>query len=488
MSDALTPLRHVYGVDPDGAAVAPGGAGHPEQEALRQLKALLDGWPVASPSTQAVAAVEARAAVVTAVLDQTEAAVVRGLSSRPQPRPSEVVLAAVLARAADAAGQPASVPLPAESPVEAAVLDQSLRALDRLPQSRPDASVVAAVLARAAASSAELSAVRSVYLDGPADASAEAAVLGQSRQIVERALSSRPQPRPSAASLDAVLARAAEASGVEAEPTVDVSRVEAAVMGQSLLALDRLPRSRPSAATLDAVRLAAVTVGAAPVGDRAGTACPPGAYRPPGRAPGPAPDSDRCVGRGRHVPGGRAGALGRSAAQCRRRGAGRRGRARVGRGRARGGPGARCAAADVSAPEPEATPTFGPSPLAAAATLPALVPTPQPTARTKAPTATTFASAVPAQKGASRPAAARPAASAPAPPPPSWETSNDVRTLSLRLQELDGEDALAWDDAPAESFGVPSAPSVGSALGIQAVRAGAPARARFRPDSSSVQR
>ena len=73
-------------------------------------------------------------------------------------------------------------------------------------------------------------------------------------------------------------------------------------------------------------------------------------------------------------------------------------------------------------------------------------------------------------------------------PTPSWDTPDDVRALSLRLQELDEADALAWDDAPAETFGVPRAPSAGSASGLQSVRAGTPARARFRSDSSSTQR
>jgi hypothetical protein len=72
--------------------------------------------------------------------------------------------------------------------------------------------------------------------------------------------------------------------------------------------------------------------------------------------------------------------------------------------------------------------------------------------------------------------------------------SEDVRALSLRLQELGSEDDLAWDDVPAEAFGQPSTPSAGTAPGLQSVRAGtpapraAPARARLRTDTSSVQR
>ena len=56
MSDALTPLRHAYDVESLGAPLAPGDAGHAEQEALRQLRMVLEDWPVPAPSPHATAA------------------------------------------------------------------------------------------------------------------------------------------------------------------------------------------------------------------------------------------------------------------------------------------------------------------------------------------------------------------------------------------------------------------------------------------------
>ena len=476
MLDALTPLRHVYGVEPIGAAEAPGDAGHPEQEALRQLRDLLDTWPSRAPSPQAVAAVEARASVVAAAVGQTDAALAQAFASRPQPRPSSSVVDAVLARAAESVGAPDA--LPAGSPTEAALLDQSLQALDRLPTSRPDAAVIGAIEARAAETSAALGAVRHVYLDAPAVATVEAEALRQSRAIVERALASRPQPRPSSEALDAVLARAAEASGVEAEPGLEVPLVEGALLAQSLRALDRLPRPQPSPATLDAVRLAAATAGAAPVRDDR-----------------PVPSADRAPVRParRRTPAGVwAGAAGLLVAAL-----------AVLVVRPFGGTtdetpitaAAVAEVADVPAPEaPEAEPVeeiaadlAAPAPsasapgLAVAAPLPGLVQAAQRTARP----------APPPSAPAPQVAAAAPAAPS---DPPTWEASDDVRALSLRLQELDSEDALAWDDAPSEVFGMPAASPTGGAPAIQAVRAGAPAvrpapaRARLRLDSSSVQR
>ena len=480
MSDALTPLRHAYDVESLGAPLAPGDAGHAEQEALRQLRMVLEDWPAPAPSPHATAAVESRAAVVTAVLAQTDAAVARAVASRPQPRPSTDVLAAVLARAAEPIP---SDSLPASSPVEAALLDQSAQALDRLPRLRPDAHVIAAIEARAAGATASLAPVRALYLDGPVAESAEAAVLAQSRAAIERTLATRPQPRPSADAVAAILARAAEASGLEPEPVLEVSAVEGAVFAQSLRALDRLPRPRPSVATLDAVRLAAVTAGAAPLRDsRPATS--------PDRAP-TRPDRRRTsVGVWASIGTALVAALvllvvlplgGAPEAE----------------------PVAVAALADVTdaeTPQPVAPSNEAPaeplveespvsqsvpSALSAAATLPGVAPAAQRAIReasTPSPSPPTAAPQVASAQPTTRPtpSAARPT--------PSWDTPDDVRALSLRLQEIDEADALAWDDAPAETFGVPGVSSTGSAPGLQSVRAGTPARARFRSDSSSTQR
>jgi hypothetical protein len=483
MSDALTPLRHAYDVEPAGAPVAPGSAGHPEQEALRQMRDLLDAWPAPSPAPAAVAAVEARAAVVAAAVAQTDAALAHAFAARPQPRPSEDAVAAVLARAAEPVG-PATDALPAASPVEAAVLGQSLQALDRLPTLRPDASVLAAIEAHAAEASSALAAVRSVYLDAPAADSVEAEALRQSRDAVERALASRPRPRPSEAAVAVVLARAAEAAGVEAEPAVDAPAVEGAVLAQSLQALDRLPRPRPSAATLDAVRLAAATAGTTRAADRPA--------RPVDRAPARPTRRRMPVG----VWAGAAGLLVAALAAIvvlPSGGAESDAPVALATAEATEAPAAAEPVTRVApaADEPEAdldatAPAAAGGGLAAASAIAGFVPAPtraeQPAQQPAAPALQPVA------------AASRPATAAAAPDPPSWEMSEDVRALSLRLQELGSEDDLAWDDVPAEAFGQPSTPSAGTAPGLQSVRAGtpapraAPARARLRTDTSSVQR
>jgi hypothetical protein len=443
------------------------------------MRDLLDAWPAPSPAPAAVAAVEARAAVVAAAVAQTDAALAHAFAARPQPRPSEDAVAAVLARAAEPVG-PATDALPAASPVEAAVLGQSLQALDRLPTLRPDASVLAAIEAHAAEASSALAAVRSVYLDAPAADSVEAEALRQSRDAVERALASRPRPRPSEAAVAVVLARAAEAAGVEAEPAVDVPAVEGAVLAQSLRALDRLPRPRPAAATLDAVRLAAATAGTTRIADR-----------PVDRAP--ALPTRRRVPVG--VWAGAAGLLVAALATIVVLPFG---------GAESDAPVALATAEATEAPaaaepvtrdapavdEPEAAldataPAAAGGGLAAASAIAGFVPAP---ARAEPPPQQPAASTLQPVAAASRPAAA-----AAAPDPPSWEMSEDVRALSLRLQELGSEDDLAWDDVPAEACGQPT-PSAGTAPGLQSVRAGtpaprtAPARARLRTDTSSVQR
>ncbi|PAP76215.1 hypothetical protein BSZ37_07040 [Rubrivirga marina] len=482
-------------MEPIGAPAAPGGAGHPEQEALRQLRDLLDTWPARPPSPEAVAAVEARAAVVAAAVTQTDAALGRAFAARPQPRPSDDAVAAVLARAAEVVGAE-PVALSAESPVEAAVLDQSLQALDRLRSVRPDASVIAAVEARAAEASTALAAVRSLYLDAPAIASVEAEALRQSRAAVERAFAARPQPRPSAEAVDAVLARAAEAAGVEAEPTDTVAPVEAAVLAQSLRALDRLPRPRPAAATLDAVRLAAATVGAAPV-----------------RNDRPAPSVDRAPARPprRRTPVGIwAGAAGLLVAALAAivllplGGAESEAPMALATAEATEAPVSPLDASGSTPVEEPAADLDATAPAGSGGALAVVSPiaglaAPPPVSAGRPSTAAESApqrGAQPLAATSLQPVAAtsRPAASTAPSDPPSWEMSQDVRALSLRLQELGSEDDLAWDDVPAEAFGQPASPSAGSAPGLQSVRAGtpairtAPARARLRTDSSSVQR
>ena len=285
------------------------------------------------------------------------------------------------------------------------------------------------------------------------------------REALGRAFASRPQPRPSADAVEAVLARAAEASGVESEPVLEVPAVEGALFAQSLRALDRLPRPRPSATTLDAVRLAAATASAEarPAADR------------PARAADRAPALP--LYRRTSVWGGAALVMAALVAVV----------VLPFGGVASEEPLAvpevaeAADAAPVAVEEPEASEPDVPTPSAA--------PSP-PLAASAA--ASGLAAVV--ERRPPPPAGAQLASQPTAPPqaaPPAWETPDDVRMLSLRLQELDAEDALAWDDAPAEAFGVPTAPSVQAAPGIQAVREGAPAvpaRARLRTDSTTSNR
>ncbi|MGB3543689.1 hypothetical protein, partial [Rubrivirga sp.] len=60
---------------------------------------------------------------------------------------------------------------------------------------------------------------------------------------------------------------------------------------------------------------------------------------------------------------------------------------------------------------------------------------------------------------------------------------DDVRALSLRLNDLDLEDVIDWEE-PAESFGVPTSPSRTAAPEIQAVREGAAPAPVTTPDST----
>ncbi|WP_412060885.1 hypothetical protein [Rubrivirga sp. IMCC45206] len=517
MPDALLPIRHVYDVEP--AHAAPSGV---ESAVLGEMRDLLATGPTHAPSDAALSAVLARAAEATglpspplearsaaeaALFDQSRAALDRLPRSRPEPEgvaaveafaalapaltarqsPSAAAVAAVLARAAEPAGEP----LTADSPVEAAVLDQSLAALDQLPRTRPEAETLAAVLAFAAQPSDPLAAVRGVYLGETAAPSVEGRVLEQSREIVERAFAALPQPRPTADAVAAVLARAAEPTDATA---LDArSPIEVAVLAQSLLALDRLPRPRPAAASLDAVRLAAATASAP-------AAAPVAAPVPAPPATAPAVPNAFLQNRFGAWAGGAALVLAALAAVV---------------VLPQGGPAdaETTVVAAVAEPAPVVEEAAPAPPEADAAEPVAADPLPRPSSAGTASAASgLFAAAervvprpAPAPPPAARPdarattpptafaAASTPSARAATPraagaaPVPSWEASDDVRALSLRLQDLDDADALAWDAAPAEAFGRPAGTVRGATLGLQSVREGAPAlppaRARIRPDS-----
>lgn len=434
MSDALTPIRQVYGLDPDA------GTESPESRALHVMREVLDARPALSPSPAA--------------------------------------LTAVLARAAEPADA-----LTYESEAQAAALAPVLDALDRLPRPRPDASVVAAIEARAAQAASSLAAVRHVYAGGQAPASGTAAaveadVLHQSREAVERSISARPRPRPSSDAVEAVLARAAEARR-QSDEIPAASPVEAAVLAQSLQALDRLPRHAPSAASLDAVLVAAATASSAPLAPVTDAA--------------PAPAADRAPVRSRRRPVGvwaGASALALAALIA---------VAVLPRGAAEpdAAPLADVAEAAperaaetipevASAPEvmpsnPDPTPLVAVAPsgsgLAASAAISGFVPVAERAPQPRAAAPTPAAAREPVSSRPSTPPSVRPAlATAASPTAPAWEASDDVRALSLRLQELD-DDALDWDE-PVEAFGAPAARSLTSTPGLRSVGT-APARARM---------
>ena len=526
MSDALTPLRCAYGMEP---AVPPGAPGYAEQELIRGTLAALSAAPPRPPAEAVVEAVRQRAAqasaassdelravryvygeegtpggaVEVALLSQTRGAVERAFAARPQPRPAPAVVEAVEARAAEGRPErvvvedPALVPLAvavggAGTPsAESALLAQSLRALDRAPRRRPDTDAVDAVLAFAASASAStLDAVRYVYDDGARpEGGVEVALLEQSREVVERALRARPQPRPDASAVDAVLARAAEATALRAdEPTVSDrplaplalayhlplavdapgGGVETALLGQSQAALDRLRPARPSGAVV------------ANVLDRAASA----ARRPaPSDRPAQADRPAAAPASRRRVPapvwvGGAALMLAALTAIAVLPGL-------FGRGGA-----VPAAPAEVAVEGPSVAPevaAVGVSPEPAA---PELNEAP---AATAPPPAPTVAAAGFTPVAARLPVTPRPArvpartATRPAPETPAWEAGEDVRALSLRLEEIDRSvDGLAWDE-PAEVFGQPAVrPSAASAPGLRTVREGAPpARARIQPADST---
>ena len=438
MSDALTPLRQVYGLEPDLRAETP------EYEALRGLREVLDARPPQSPPPD--------------------------------------VLEAVLARAAEPPDA-----LTFASDAQAAALAPVLDALDRLPRPAPSASVIAAVEARAADAAGSLSAVRHVYAGAPAPAmgtpaSVEAEMLHQSREAIDRSHMSRPQAQPAPEVVDAILARAAEIQTQDEEIPAQ-SAVEAAVIAQSLQALDRLPRLGPSVAALDAVLAAA--------------AIPPSAPPDADRQRPAAPARDRAPARARRRPvgvwaGASALVMAVAVAVMMWPGASVQTEAVASlavadqAGAVESAPAAPSAPAPLRAADPVSQPETAPSgsALAAGAAIAGFVPVvPPPAPRPAAPTPQpTAASQAESAASVSRQAASAPPPTASTGPPPSWEASDDVRALSLRLQELD-DDALGWD-TPAEAFGAPAS-ALTATPGVQAVGA---VRARARVIDSNDQR
>ncbi len=489
MTDALLPLRCAYGAEVPGEPAAPppaGTPGHAEWSLLAQMRDLLSRWPAAAPAADA--------------LEGTRLDALR--ATLPAPRahgPSPTAVAAVEAYAAEATlgavrrtygestGAAPGVPVPA---TEAALLGQSRDVLERAPRPAPSDAVLAAVLARAAearrrpadppVAEPSLAAVAAVYgLEASAAPDpVEAAVLGGMRD----ALVLTPRAVPSAEAVAAVLARAAEAvpSPAVAVPTAAPSGLTGAparrpapgrrAAAPPRAAEHRLGRWAGATALLGAAVVALLVGGpavfnglpglgsdAAPVAETAAVVAVP----TPAESLDPTSSADEAFDAPTQAlsPDDFAGALAEADTP--------------------GAPAPR----GPSATAPRAVPPAAPSaPVAAARAEP----------RPSAPAASTVRLAV-AERAladvAVPPPPPPPPAARPAPPreATTWDASGDLRTISLRVSALRRTTGTAdWERVPAEAFGAPRAPVTMSATpGVQAVRAGAaPTRARVLPDTT----
>ncbi|GAB5534553.1 MAG: hypothetical protein Rubg2KO_08020 [Rubricoccaceae bacterium] len=449
MSHPLAPLRHVYDVEPPtGSAGDPATLGDPvETELLRGMRRVLDARSTSSPGAptlqnvldQALAASSSAQALYTAcesstpldgeaeLLRQSLTVLDRAIASSPRSRPSADAEALVLARAAEASRIVRDdVPDVSElTPVAAAYgLATSNNAEAALVASMRDA------LDRLPTRQPDTSAVDAVR--------AEAAFVATTRDALDRL----PTHQPAASTLDAILAQAALASAPrESAPVVAPAADRAA-------AAPRERRRRTGGIWIGSAALMAVVligVFAFPFGDSeldAGSALADAAPVAVPSEPTPTDsEADAVELAEESVPDAPLAAA--SPARMVQRSAPR-------------GP----AASDVTPVRAERRIA---SPLAAA-------PPPSPSAEASF-ADVDLVSATPAQEGGTV---------------PEWDVSDDVRLLSLRLQELRRQnEGLAWDE-PAEAFGAPA--TTGSTQpGIQAVREGAPARAQVRVRSDSAR-
>lgn len=511
MSDALTPLRHAYGVDAPGSA-PPGG---PEPALLAQTRAAIEATVAAQtrrPSDVAFAAVLAEAerqsatalaplaavralygetttgapdAVEAAILSQARAAVEQTIDARPQ-APSGAVLAAIVDRAAEAtraapladalveatALAPLAVAygLPtraAADPTETTLLVQTRTLLDAAPSPSVAEASLTAVLARAAEATRLAEAPPESAVEAPAlaalaaayglplvasvtPAPVETALLSQMRTLLDAAPDAG---GPAERTLAAVLAHAAAPAtpppaAAPDRPAADRSPVRAARSYRRVGAW-------ASAATLAIALVVALLPDSAGAPELA-TVQTPTVVAESVDVPGVTPDGEPVEPVGEPV--SEAYASNETPALSEPT------------------PSEPLAAAAVpSAPSPAAPVAFVAPPAPRAETRPATRPearpqtrpAPRPDPAQSADPALTFASTTPA-------------------PASEWDAADDVRVLSLRLQELRrGNQGLAWD-TPVEAFGAPTTRSALSAPAIQSVRATVPpARARLRTDPAS---
>ena len=524
MFDDLTPLRRAYGVEaPAERRTASSGAdGSAAEEAvLRQSRTALEatvGAQDRQPATAVLEAVRAEAARASAealapltairalygaptaaaptaaeaaLLAQTRAAVEQTVDARPQ-SPSADAVASVLAFAAaqtrlaprpDAAVEvPALTPLAvayglplgagaSPAPVETVLLAQTRALLDDAPVAVVSESSVAAVLAAAAAATrlaprpdapveapelAPLAVAFGLPLGaGLAPAPAETVLLVQTRALLDEAPATA---GPSEAVLSTVLARAALARPeapratdrpVESRPAPDREPVRAA----------RSYR-RAGAWASAAMALAAVLfvlmprTAVAPELDTPGTPPASIAAATPAVAEAVSDDTEAQPA-DPQVEESASFAFAAPAAEP---------------------------VAAPSAPAPSGPSSSEPVRASLAPAPPATAPrvaAPRPTPVTEAPR-TVAPRPVPSAASAAETTTALVSADVTPANGDAWDVQDDVRVLSLRLQELRrGNEGLAWD-TPTEAFGAPTTRSSASAPGLQSVRETFPAaRARL---------
>lgn len=420
--NALDPIRHAYG-EAAGAPPAPGEPGHAEHRLLQSTREVLDRMPRPRPDAAVLDAVAAAARDATALVPLRAA-----FGETPPP-------------ASDAPGH-----------AEYVLLQSTLAALDTLPPARPDAATLDAV--KAAATAHALRPVQAAYGEAEPPAAddpqhAEYALLQSTRDVLDRT----PKPRPDAGVI-AALAAAAKQSAVPPPPTVaplapvrpvasrPAAPRPAADRPARILPFGRLPAWVGTAAMLIVVASVGIWMlnerppeGAAPERtaeaqaepDAQDAAPPEGAAAPDMAALSPAPPAESF---------------------------------------AQAAPPAPLSPAPANAPAPRAAPSPR---LSAGAgrgegTRPrAVVPPPPPVSNEP------FDAAAAVVQGEQTTRATVASRSADEAAPGAWESGEDVRLLSLRLQQIaETSEGLGWS-APPAPFG-----EAGSGEPLEGVRADAP--------------
>ncbi len=234
MNDGLDPIKHVYGEETSGSAPAPGSLQSVELQVLQEMKLVLSNMPQPTPPD----------ATVIAIKDAAAADVFQALRSAYEEEGSVDSMGMDNARVA-----------------EYELLRTTKAALDRLHRSRPDPALIDSV--KLAAAAHQVTPLLAAYGEGEAPQA-------QSPEYVEFSLLTTTMaaldtlPRVSAGSegLEAVKSAAAEwqraavlaAYGEAAPPAPESANyVEYALLSSTRAALDTLPRARPDASVFAAV-------------------------------------------------------------------------------------------------------------------------------------------------------------------------------------------------------------------------------------------